>query len=596
LSPTFACVALLLLSLQLVCAQQMLPIIERGPVGYLHGTTLLQATGNLTAGDFAHPTIADWDGDGAPDLVCGSGYGDLLLFKRSGEQPFGPARALLPSGEIGLADRPQRLQVSPWLGALDGDGQMNLLLGIGDRVFRYEVREGTTVGGTLIAGRGSSVELPGPLAPCAATLDGAEASVLLMDGLGRGYRLTDAGAEPLMVAGVQLQVAPPARAWAGRWDADDLADLVIGSGTGRVALYRGLGGGVFDAPQELISEADALDRDAAPWAADWDGDGDLDLLIGGRGGFVALYTREGDRLTSAGLLQQTDAPVDAGRCAHATTGDWNGDGLTDLVLGGEDGRVTLFARLPGTPMRFERGLRIAGTDGPVLAPGSGHLRYAAPALTDWDADGDLDLLVGGADGRILLWRNSGSLQPLGPLQVSGADLRAIGIAVPAPSDFNGDGDTDLFVGGRPLPEREPEPGIMLPEIPPGCAYYENTAAGAGILPVFSKGVPIATMLLSDGGLIREAGFLNPYAMYPARWGRGIDFIMVTMQGTFAFANTARPGSYACLTAATRGRSLPRALLPPLYSATPAQLDGTDGLLAADCAYGFVTWYERAAVQ
>ncbi|MFW6157032.1 MAG: FG-GAP repeat domain-containing protein, partial [Armatimonadota bacterium] len=286
-----------------------------------------------------------------------------------------------------------------------------------------------------------------------------------------------------------------------------------------------------------------------------------------------------------------------GRCAVATAGDWTGDGLTDLVVGGEDGWVKLYARLPGRPMRFERGLRIAGTDGPVRAPGARGRRYVAPALADWDADGDLDLLVGGANGRVLLWRNDRGLRAMGPLQVSGTDLRVTGIAMPAPFDYNADGDVDLFVGARPLPERPPEPGVMLPEIPPGCAYFENTADRTNALPVFAKGVPIAMSLVSrDRGLRRDAGFLGPYATYPVRDGSALDFITVTLQGTFRFANTARRGAYACLAAECEDRALPHALLPPLYSAVPARLDGQNGLLAAHIAWGFVAWYERGALE
>jgi len=78
---------------QPVDAQQMMRMLERGPVGYLHGQTLVQQTGNLTVGDFAHPAVADWNGDGRPDLIVGSGYGDLLLFAAGEEELFGPAQS-----------------------------------------------------------------------------------------------------------------------------------------------------------------------------------------------------------------------------------------------------------------------------------------------------------------------------------------------------------------------------------------------------------------------------------------------------------------------------------------------------------------------
>ncbi|MGD9494663.1 MAG: FG-GAP repeat domain-containing protein [Armatimonadota bacterium] len=581
-------------------AQQMMRVLERGPVGFLHGTTLLQEIGNLTAGDFAHPAVADWDGDGRPDLVVGSGYGDLLLFARPAGGAFGPARALLPENGQPLAAMPQRMQVSPWLGDLDGDGQLDMLLGLHDRLYRYAVRDGACAEGRLIAGPGTPVILPPPLAPCAADLDGdGKTHIVIVDGHGRVHLLADESAAPVMVAGAHLQVAAPARAWAGDWDGDGRADLLIGAGDGRVVICRGDGKGLT-APEELGAASFSAGPQAAPWATDFDGDGDLDLLVGGRAGFVALVQRRGGgELAQAGLVQQQRAPIDVGRCAVATAGDWDGDGDADLVAGGEDGGVWLYERLPGAELLFGRGLQVAGEDGPVAAAGTGERRYAAPVLTDWDADGDLDLLVGGVSGKVLVWLNAGGLRAGGPLQVGGAPLRMAGIAMPAAADYNGDGDTDLFVGARPEPEGEGDTGVVLPQIAPGCAYFENTADRPGALPVFAKGVPVPMTLASrEGELRRDGGFLAPYAIYPSRW-RGpltTDFITVSLLGTFIFTNTARPGAYACLEAQCEGRALPTALLPPLYSAVPAQLNGEPGLLAADCPYGFVCWYPRGALD
>lgn len=581
------------------CAQQMMRLLERGPVGFLHGQTLLQQTGNLTAGDFAHPATFDWDGDGRTDLIVGSGYGDLLLFTRPGGGFYGPPRALLPAGDLPLDAAPERRQVSPWLGDLDGDGGPEMLLGIADCVYRYAVRGGTTADGTVLVGPETAPDLAPPLAPCAADLDGdGAAEIIIADGNGRLFELAGTSPLPIIVAGAPLQVAGPARAWAGDWTGDGRADLLIGAGDGRVLLCAGAAAGL-GAPQAITAAAGAAERDAAPWATDFDGDGDLDLLVGGRAGFVALLERSGpDDLALTGYLQQTRAPIDAGRCAVATAGDWDGDGLTDLVVGGEDGRVQLYVRLAGPELLFVRGLEVTGEDGPVVAEGPWP-RFAAPALTDWDADGDLDLLVGGASGRVLVWRNTGGLQALGPVQVGGAPLQLAGITMPAPFDYNADGDTDLFVGARPQPEQAPGPGVVLPEIAPGCAYFENIANRTGVLPNFEKGVPIAMTLTSHGdGLRRDAGFLAPYATYPGEWARPwqIDFITVTLEGTYVFENLARRGAYADLQAQTEGRALPPALLPPLYSAVPALLDGTLGLLAADCPYGFVCWYRRDALE
>ena len=592
-------------------AQQMMRMLERGPVGYLHGQTLLQQSGNLTAGDFSQPAVADWDGDGRLDLVVGSGYGDLLLFRAGEGGLFEPAQALIPETELRLDAAPQRKQVSPWLGDLNGDGALDLLLGIEGRVYRYRISGGTPGEGVALVGERDLPQVTGPVAPCAMDCDGDGALDLLMaDGLGRLMWLP-LGAGPgevpraLTVGALPITATPPARPCAADWDGDGLTDLLVGDGPGTVTLYRRTPTGF--APGEVLGGAEVRwlpgglqARAVAPWAADWDGDGDMDLLLGCRRGFALLVERvEQTRLRVAGYLLQRDAPVDAGRCAVGAPGDWDGDGDIDLVVGGEDGYVSLFLRLPGPGLVFERGRTIADDHGPVRAGGSDeYLRYAAPALADWDGDGDADLLVGCGSGEVLAWSNAGGLHPLGPVQVSGMKLSVDGIAIPAPCDANGDGDTDLFLGARRPPrEGAPPAEIELPRFAPNVAYYENIAHQIGALPRFAKGVPIAMTLFSPGDppLNRDADFMAPYAIWPARWRdrSTVDFIAATDYGTFAFTNLARPGQYVRLQLQCRGRSLPSPLLPPLYFARPVELaPGQVGLLAADEAYGFLCYYPR----
>jgi hypothetical protein len=79
----------------------------------------------------AMPFLADWDGDGLVDLLCGTGVGGVVWFRNVGRQgapSFGPEQTLVATN--GPAGRPwpsQRTQVS--VSDHDGDGDLDLLIG-----------------------------------------------------------------------------------------------------------------------------------------------------------------------------------------------------------------------------------------------------------------------------------------------------------------------------------------------------------------------------------------------------------------------------------------------------------------------------------
>jgi hypothetical protein len=99
----------------------------------------------------AAPVVADWDGDGKPDLVVGSGDGSVVWFRNegTGKKPsLAAAKILVPPspspwsddkskrpGEWGVRSRPA---VVDW----DGDGKLDLL--VGDLCGGFEGKPRTT--------------------------------------------------------------------------------------------------------------------------------------------------------------------------------------------------------------------------------------------------------------------------------------------------------------------------------------------------------------------------------------------------------------------------------------------------------------------
>jgi hypothetical protein len=87
--------------------------------------------------------------------------------------------------------------------------------------------------------------------------------------------------------------------WAADLDGDGHLDLVVGNMVGSFAFFRGLVGGGFEARSSFLEDAFGeqikVGRHSDPVLVDWDGDGDLDLVSGSGAGGVCLFTNVGSK-------------------------------------------------------------------------------------------------------------------------------------------------------------------------------------------------------------------------------------------------------------------------------------------------------------
>lgn len=158
----------------------------------------------------------------------------------------------------------------------------------------------------------------------------------------------------------------------------------------------------------------------------------------------------------------------------AAVADVNGDGLDDVYVGGAMGKP--------------RQLLLQKADGwvPREVPDFKRINFndvTAAVFFDADQDGDADLFTGGggnaepAESDIYqnhLFLNDGQGNftiKAGTFPFSGANC---GVAVPM--DYDGDGKTDLFIGGRSKPQQYgvPPPGFIMRN--KGNALFEDVTA------------------------------------------------------------------------------------------------------------------------
>jgi len=206
------------------------------------------------------------------------------------------------------------------------------------------------------------------------------------------------------------------------WDSDNLGDLVIGCGDGKVRVY--LNDGTESGPHfsdYFYAQSGGSDlycppsgcMGCFPRVVYWDDDALKDLLVGQSDGKVKIFLNAGtdsDPNFDSGTLLQVGPPgskvnIDVGARATPCVVDWNNDDKKDLVIGAYDGKIHIFLN-EGTDTEpdflVETRAQENGLDLDVPSDRS------SPDLFDVDDDGKKDFIVGNTEGQLLLYNNVGT--------------------------------------------------------------------------------------------------------------------------------------------------------------------------------------------
>lgn len=229
---------------------------------------------------------------------------------------------------------------------------------------------------------------------------------------------------------------------------DEQLDLLCGSADGKVYFFEGTGfsgGRLHTEKPVVLTGTDGEDicygGYSAPYAADVNEDGFLDLVCGWNDGKVRWFSGDSSLRFAC---QDVLADLGADCQALPTIGDADGDGAFDLIVGSDTGMLTVYEGLTDSVEADLSGICADAELGTWLAP----------TVTDWNQDGISDLAVGVFHGyiAILLGNGEGGYRFDGYITADemnykgNHNLKFGNWAVPSFADLDGDGHDDLLCG------------------------------------------------------------------------------------------------------------------------------------------------------
>ena len=407
--------------------------------------------GHLGVGLWSHPAALDFDGDGNIDLVvsCAGPSAGTYLFRNLGgnqEPLFDRGEWLGPRGkELVAADFngdgaidlvisggyysdvrknrlaafvPVKLPRSYWVGRddfwypvdWDGDGRIDVLAGVSDwRDYGWD---------DAFNEKGEWTR--GPL----------HGYVYFHRNMGTNAQpryaepvLLEAGGKPLDQYGSPV---PNPVDWLGAGK----LDLISANFIDTITLFRNTGRRTaprLAAGETLRVDGKPLHMDLCmiqPRVVQWHTDGRVSLIVGEEDGRVALLENRAPRgrepdLAPPRYFEQIDPYLKSGALARPVAVDWNGDGKLDLLSGNSAGYIQYFENVgaASAPAFEDRGYlkaagktirHTAGPNGSVQGPAEEKWGYTNISVADWDLDGKLDLLVNDITGAVVWYRNIGT--------------------------------------------------------------------------------------------------------------------------------------------------------------------------------------------
>ncbi|WP_432799419.1 FG-GAP repeat domain-containing protein [Poriferisphaera sp. WC338] len=228
-------------------------------------------------------------------------------------------------------------------------------------------------------------------------------------------------------------------------DRDGDLDLLTGDFLDRLMIFENIGDRrhpKLAAPIDVQTTQGAFRADrqvVTPVVTDWDGDGDIDILLRCEGAWATLLENSSGEGTGMPVflpervIRCENDRLNVGELPVVDMHDWDGDGDEDLIFGNSSGELGWFEntsqgkhlsfdnavllQIDGKPFRL-----LPGESGSLQGPAEALWGYTVPDVADWDHDGTPDIMYNSVLGEIdWIEKKAGShqeVQPAKPVMVA----------------------------------------------------------------------------------------------------------------------------------------------------------------------------------